>query len=186
MRDIAGHRWTPGARRLPARMRAIAGHPVAKRLEPMTPRQRASWRRGRVYGPPSCRTKAALRADSCGIETGGAEIRASNARRGRALQRQESPRPHGVVKLARRSGRKTKSNRRPATAAEVRPMGRACARTRLRPIAPPPSFAAPPRSAAPLELEPEEPTVIIEPDAMPPDLRALVAEVRRFLGSRNG
>jgi len=39
--------------------------------------------------------------------------------------------------------------------------------------------------AAPLELEPEEPTVIIEPDAMPPDLRALVAEVRRFLGSRN-
>lgn len=32
------------------------------------------------------------------------------------------------------------------------------------------------------ELEPEEPTVIIEPDAMPPDLRALVAEVRRLLG----
>ena len=35
--------------------------------------------------------------------------------------------------------------------------------------------------AAPLELEPEEPTVIIEPDAMPPDLRALVAEEPRVL-----
>lgn len=48
------------------------------------------------------------------------------------------------------------------------------------------SLRRPAPVAAPLELEPEEPTVIIEPDAMPPDLRALVAEVRRFLGSRNG
>lgn len=36
--------------------------------------------------------------------------------------------------------------------------------------------------ADPLELEPEEPTVIIEPDKMTPDVRALFAEARRLLG----
>jgi len=35
------------------------------------------------------------------------------------------------------------------------------------------------------QAEPDETTVIIEPDAMPPDLRALVAEARRVLGRLN-